>query len=670
MILILLPLISFFHLSFCNNRETETRETTPRPPEAIKVRGGDILGHNLTFPEGNVTEYLGIPFAQPPYGYHRFLPPTELEDTQWNGTRECVTIANSCMQLLINDTFEGYNYTNPRKNISEDCLQLNMWVPEHKNGTTVVFLFGDSFSYGSPSLDLNNGSVLALKSGSIIINLNYRLSIFGFAYLGEDSRVKGNMGLLDQQMGLKWINENIHLFGGSNKSITIYGSSAGATSVTAHLFSTNSSKLFNKAVVASGAVTNIWSTNTQEMALNFTMSVAKVLNCTNETRTDKEKTTIPIILKEMHKNESEVDEKTKILVCLQNKTTDEIIAVVYGVYNETIHGTKNETVDEVMYSIEEPQMYPFVPMDNDTVFFNGSLWQKKNESDLKKDADIVFGRVQDEATYLMPDMLKDLGCTFNSTLQTLRNRLETSGSKINETIKGKSNRCLLSEAGYYLSTIMVGGALGNIDDDFISKLMEIYDSTNTTLPRGKVAEMLSDFFIDCRLAEFAEYYYNANSSNNVYFYEYRKRSVINPWPKWMGAMHTWELEPIFGYPIRHPELYNKTKETEEVTEVRRKRQTTEATPNTIMKPNVTFEQLFSNISMNTVGDFSSSGNPGDIWLKYNDTVKKGLVISGNLSEIKYINPISSRCKNLTALIQEFEEKMKQKTQESETQTSV
>uniref|UniRef100_A0A0N5BP63 COesterase domain-containing protein n=1 Tax=Strongyloides papillosus TaxID=174720 RepID=A0A0N5BP63_STREA len=176
MILILLPLISFLHVSFCNGwpTSTETQTTTIRPDEAVITTGGDVLGHNLTFPEGNVTEYLGIPFAYPPYGAGRFLPPTPIDKQAWNGTWHCTTKANSCMQLLINDTFDGYNYSNPRKNISEDCLQLNMWVPVKNNGTTVVFLFGDSFLYGSPSLDLNNGSELALKSGAIIVNLNYR----------------------------------------------------------------------------------------------------------------------------------------------------------------------------------------------------------------------------------------------------------------------------------------------------------------------------------------------------------------------------------------------------------------------------------------------------------------------------------------------------------------
>uniref|UniRef100_A0A0N5CHF3 Acetylcholinesterase n=1 Tax=Strongyloides papillosus TaxID=174720 RepID=A0A0N5CHF3_STREA len=678
MILILLPLISFFHLSFCNGDSTPTvtpTTTTPPPPGAIKVRGGYILGHNLTFPEGNVTEYLGIPFAQPPYGYHRFLPPKELLEEQWEGTRECVTLAKSCMQQFLNYSFEGYNYTHPRKDISEDCLQLNMWVPVEKNEnkTSVVFIFGDSFLYGSPSLDLNNGSVLALKSGAIIINLNYRLSIFGFAYLGADSMVKGNMGLLDQQMGLKWINENIDKFGGDNKSITIYGSGAGATSVTAHLFSNNSNGLFNRAIVSSGAITNIWQTNTKEIAYYFTITVAQILNCTNGARTDKEKEIINKILKEMKRNESKVDEDTKTLLCLQNKTTDQIVSVVYGLYNETTYSVCNKTNDNrsivepkiytflpmdndtVFFNGVEPKIYTFLPMDNDTVFFNGSLWEKYKNKTINKDVDIIFGRTQDELTYLMPFMLQHMNCTFNSTLQQ---ETISSGKK-----DDKKNKCLLNETDFEGVADMIADNAMDFNeenkDGFEKGLIKIYNKTKKPLkPRAKVARMMSDFFIHCRLAEFAEYYYNAtNGSRNVYFYEYRKHSVINPWPKWMNPMHAWELEPVFGYPIRHPELYNKTKETDELKKDRRKRQMTESTTTITVKPdvNITFEQLFSNISMTTLRNYSIDGNPGDAWIKYSDENKTALVISGNLSGVNYTKPKLTRCVNLHKLIKKFED---------------
>uniref|UniRef100_A0A0N4Z825 COesterase domain-containing protein n=1 Tax=Parastrongyloides trichosuri TaxID=131310 RepID=A0A0N4Z825_PARTI len=98
-----------------------------------------------------------------------------------------------------------------------------MWVPKGENKSVIVFLYGGSFATGSASIDIYNGSILALTQGVIVITLNYRVGPLGFAYFGEDTEAKGNAGLLDQQLGLKWIYENIRYFGGDNQSITIFG---------------------------------------------------------------------------------------------------------------------------------------------------------------------------------------------------------------------------------------------------------------------------------------------------------------------------------------------------------------------------------------------------------------------------------------------------------------
>lgn len=51
----------------------------------------------------------------------------------------------------------------------------------------------------------------------------------------EDGAIPGNLGLKDQQLALKWVNKNIHVFGGNSSKVTIVGARAGAASASFHL---------------------------------------------------------------------------------------------------------------------------------------------------------------------------------------------------------------------------------------------------------------------------------------------------------------------------------------------------------------------------------------------------------------------------------------------------
>ena len=72
------------------------------------------------------------------------------------------------------------------------------------------------------------------------VSIQYRLSAWGFLG-GEELLESGNtnLGFRDQRLALHWINENIGAFGGDKDKVTIWGESAGAGSVGAHLLAYN-----------------------------------------------------------------------------------------------------------------------------------------------------------------------------------------------------------------------------------------------------------------------------------------------------------------------------------------------------------------------------------------------------------------------------------------------
>ncbi|CAG2177018.1 unnamed protein product, partial [Oppiella nova] len=87
----------------------------------------------------------------------------------------------------------------------------------------------------------------------VVVSANYRLGRLGFLH-GDDETAPGHLGLYDQLFALKWVRDNIHLFGGDRDEITMFGESAGSWSVSAHILSPLSKVLFKRAIMQSGVL--------------------------------------------------------------------------------------------------------------------------------------------------------------------------------------------------------------------------------------------------------------------------------------------------------------------------------------------------------------------------------------------------------------------------------
>ena len=172
----------------------------------VKIENGNVKGEVVHFNNKTIHVFRGIRYAKAPIGELMFKRPVKVDN--WSDVYDAITEKNSCHQVLIN----GYGMT---KNISEDCLFLNIWAPHQnivkrvfqrlaKPKPVMVWIHGGAYVVGSIWEDQYNAIALAATQDVIVVTVNYRLGPFGFLYSGTDE-APGNVGLHDQLLALKWV---------------------------------------------------------------------------------------------------------------------------------------------------------------------------------------------------------------------------------------------------------------------------------------------------------------------------------------------------------------------------------------------------------------------------------------------------------------------------------
>ncbi|MFF1778308.1 carboxylesterase/lipase family protein [Streptomyces virginiae] len=202
------------------------------------VRG---LGH------GAYDTFEGIPFAAPPTGPLRWRLPEAA--SRWQGVRDAGTPGSRCVQP------PAVGPGGPTG--SEDCLYLNVTAPagratadEGRGRPVMVWFHGGGFFSGAG--DAYRPERLAAQGGVMVVTVNYRLGVFGLFGHPELGGAP-DFALADQRAALRWVRANAARFGGDPDNVTVFGESAGALSVCAHLASPASAGLFDRAIVQSGS---------------------------------------------------------------------------------------------------------------------------------------------------------------------------------------------------------------------------------------------------------------------------------------------------------------------------------------------------------------------------------------------------------------------------------
>jgi para-nitrobenzyl esterase len=220
-----------------------------------KVRGVD---------NGGIKTFKGIPYGASTAGANRFMPPAD--PAKWSGVRDALEYGHSAPQrdpaaAPANAGLGVAGQGLPSE--GEDCLVLNVWTPAINDGRRRPVMFwchGGGFATGSGSSPDTDGTNLARRGDVVVVTINHRLNVLGFANLSEFSKdyaSSGDNGMLDIVQALKWVRANIAHFGGDPNTVMIFGQSGGGRKVETLLAMPSAKGLFHRATIESGAALQV-----------------------------------------------------------------------------------------------------------------------------------------------------------------------------------------------------------------------------------------------------------------------------------------------------------------------------------------------------------------------------------------------------------------------------
>ncbi|OXA64791.1 Venom carboxylesterase-6 [Folsomia candida] len=205
-----------------------------------------VFGESVTLSQGVVKGFQAKSRSSKDYHGFKGIPYGKFEKRfdiskpagNWSGVFDATLDYEGCLDIGLLGAPSGV----------EDCLKLDVYTPNHSASAKMPVLV---WIYGGPLGFLNAGVASA----------------------------RGNQGLKDQVLGLKWIQENIENFGGNKDRVTIFGESAGAISVALHVASPMAKGLFHSAIAQSGTAVQTFISVYWGRGVDQAVKLAQANNC-------------------------------------------------------------------------------------------------------------------------------------------------------------------------------------------------------------------------------------------------------------------------------------------------------------------------------------------------------------------------------------------------------
>jgi para-nitrobenzyl esterase len=220
---------------------------SPKPvTPLVQLDSGSVRGID----QDDMHVFLGIPYAAPPVGKLRWMPPEPPK--HWAGVLNATKFGSNCAQ---NDDLGVF----AKAGGDEDCLYLNVYVSKeaaesHRKLPVLVWIHGGALLVGA-GRDYNPIK-LAAEGKAVVVTINYRVGLLGFfanPAIDREGHEFANYGFMDQLSALGWVQRDIAGFGGNPGNVTIFGESSGGCSVFALMAAPQAAGKFQHVIAMSGA---------------------------------------------------------------------------------------------------------------------------------------------------------------------------------------------------------------------------------------------------------------------------------------------------------------------------------------------------------------------------------------------------------------------------------